>query len=277
MHKSKFFRAILRIMNWMDDRRQEIYSLTIAVFIVAAIGLGFERYIHYRGKPMFTSPSSIPEHFAQPIFIGMLTIVFILLFGVFLAHFLTMPPFRKLKIFKMEMEFDSTNLREKQIANQFLYSSTMLQNHTENVKFILDNQFVDFKQVLQFLVESYKNYSLQYNNELTLEIDVLGPTELKGRERKLFKALDEQKVVKENTSYVNRLIKGENILLGSASVVEGFDKFVVVVRRGYDYPFDTYDQETLESIIGYAIILFDTAVMIQILQEKSVLGERNKA
>jgi|SRR5690625_2733940 len=274
MHKSKVFRVILRAMNWMDDRRQEIYSLIVAVFIVAAIGLGIERYIHYKNKPMFTNPSSIPEHFAQPVFIAMITIVFFLLFGVFFAHFLTMLPFRKLKIFKMEMEFDSTNVREEQIANQFLYSSTMLQNHTENVKYIMDNQLDDFKEVLQFLVESYKEYSLQYNNELTLEIDVLKPTELKEREEKLFKFLDGQKVVKANTSYVNRLIKGENILLGLASIQEeNSGKFAVIVRRGYDYPFDTYDQETLESIIGYAVILFDTTVMIQLLQESSVLAE----
>ena len=70
------------------------------------------------------------------------------------------------------------------------------------------------------------------------------------------------------------MIKGENLLLGLASVQEdNFEKFAVVVRRGYDYPFDTYDQETLESIIGYATILFDTTVMIQLLQENSVLDE----
>lgn len=46
--------------------------------------------------------------------------------------------------------------------------------------------------MLQFLVDSYKNYSVQYNNELTLEIDILKSTELKGREKKLFRAVDEQ-------------------------------------------------------------------------------------
>lgn len=145
MHKNKFFRVILRVMKWMDDHRQELYFLTMAAFIAAAIGLGSNRYIHYRNKPMFTNPSSISEHFAQPIFIAMLTIVLILLFGVFFARFLTMLPFKKLKFLNIEMEFDSTNLREKQIANQFLYSSTMLHNHTENVKFLINNQLINFK------------------------------------------------------------------------------------------------------------------------------------
>ncbi|MBY7144529.1 hypothetical protein KFZ56_16010 [Virgibacillus sp. NKC19-3] len=225
---------------------------------------------------MFQNPLSILEHFAQPIFIGLLTVTILLLFGTFLAHFLIMVPFKRLRIYKMELEFNSNTLREKQIANQFLYSSTMLHNHTENVKYLIDNQLMDLKQVLQFLAYSYKNYSLQYNNELTLEIDVLEPTELKGRERKLYQAINGQNIIKANTTYENRLIQGDNLLLGTANVGEDSDKATVVVRREYDYPFDTYDQETLESIIGYAVILFDTAIMIQLFHENGMYTEDNE-
>lgn len=270
MHKGKVFRVILRIIEWMDDRQKELYFLTMVAFIIFAISLGINRYIHYKNNPMFTNPTAISEHFAQPIFIAMFTTVLTLLFGVFLARFLTMLPFRKLKFLNMEMEFDSTSLREKQIANQFLYSSTMLHNHMENVKFLVDNELLDFIQVLQFLVKSYKNYSVQYNNELTLEIEILKTTELKGKEKKLFRAVDEQKVTKANTFYMNRLIKGENLLIGSVRLEESSEKIAIVVRRGYDYPFDTYDQEIIESIIAYAIILFDTTVMIQLFHEQNV-------
>ncbi|WP_373893717.1 hypothetical protein [Virgibacillus sp. CBA3643] len=225
---------------------------------------------------MFQNPSSMLEHFAQPIFIGLLTVTILLLFGTFLAHFLIMVPFKRLRIYKMELEFNSNTLREKQIANQFLYSSTMLHNHTENVKYLIDNQLMDLKQVLQFLAYSYKNYSLQYNNELTLEIDVLEPTELKGRERKLYQAINRQNIIKANTTYENRLIQGDNLLLGTANVGEEADKATIVVRREYDYPFDTYDQETLESIIGYAVILFDTAIIIQLFHENGMYTEDNE-
>lgn len=272
MHKSRFFKVILRVMKWIEDRQQELYFLMMTAFIFVAIGLGATMFIHYSDKPMFTNPASISEHLAQPIFIAMFTFLLIILFGIFLARFLTMLPFKKLKFLNMEMEFDSTNLREKQIANQLLYTSTMLHNHTENVKFLIDNQLSDFKQVLQFLGESYKNYSVQYNNELTLEIDILRATELKGREKRLFKTVDEQKIVKANTSYLNRLINGENLLIGSVSLGERSEKVAIVVRRGYDYPFDTYDQETIESIIAYALILFDTTVMIQLLDENNFLN-----
>src|SRR5690625_2653958 len=83
------------------------------------------------------------------------------------------------------------------------------------------------------------------------------------------KTVDEQKIVKANTSYLNRLINGENLLIGSVSLGERSEKVAIVVRRGYDYPFDTYDQETIESIIAYALILFDTTVMIQLLDENN--------
>lgn len=254
----------------MNERRQEIYFVLMSIFTLIAIGVGFYMYIYYWKYPMFIDPSSIPEHFAQPIFISMLTIVLILLLGTFITHFITMIPFKKLKLFKMEMEFESNTIREQQIANQFLYTSTMLHNHTENVKYLFDNNLFDLKEVLQFLTESYKTYSLFYNNEMTLEIDVLDSTELRGKERKLFNAIDAQKNIKTNTNYVNRLIRGENLLIGTATVGEGSGKVVTIIRRGYDNPFDTYDQETLESILAYAVIVFDTIVMIQLFQENSI-------
>ncbi|WHX26283.1 hypothetical protein QNH47_00070 [Virgibacillus halodenitrificans] len=222
MHKGGFFKLILRIIEWLEGRRQEIYFVMMGLFILTAIGTGIYMYLSYQEKPMFSEPSTITEHFAQPIFIGMLTTVIILSFGVFITHFIAMIPFKKLKIFKMELEFDNNINREKQIANQFLYSSTMLHNHPENVKYLINNQLLDLKQILQFLAESYKNYSLQYNKELPLEVDVLLPSELKGRkERALFRSIDSQKVIKANTCYTNRLVRGENILLGIAVVGEG--------------------------------------------------------
>lgn len=143
----------------------------------------------------------------------------------------------------------------------------------KNVKYLVDHNLFDLKEVLQFLIESYKSYSLYYNNEMTLEIDVLDSTELKGKERKLFNTIDVQKTVKTNTNYVNRLIKGENLLIGAATVGEGSGKVVTIIRRGYDNPFDTYDQETLESILAYAVILFDAIVMIELFHENNLFDE----
>lgn len=67
--------------------------------------------------------------------LGTLTSI-IIIFGTFFAHIITMLPLKRIKFSKMEMEFDSHSTREKEIANQFLYSSTMLHNHTENVRYL---------------------------------------------------------------------------------------------------------------------------------------------
>lgn len=112
---------------------------------------------------------------------------------------------------------------------------------------------------------------LEYSNKLALIIDIVEPSELRGREeRRLYKSLSQQEVVKSRTAYINRLIRGENILLGIVPVTDT-DEAVVVVRREYDQPFDMYDQETFESILGYAMILFDTIIMVQLLNENDIL------
>lgn len=271
MHKNRFFQFILRVIDWISERRQEIYFILMAIIILSAIGFGIYMYIYYTNNPMFNNPSTIPEHFARPIFIGMLASIIIIIFGTLFAHFITMLPLKRIKFSEMEMEFDSHSIREKEIANQFLYSSTMLHNHTENVRYLLANSFFELKEVLRFLTDSYKANTLEYSNKLALTIDIVEPSELRGREeRKLYKSLSQQEVVKSRTAYINRLIKGENILLGIVPVTDT-DEAVVVVRREYDQPFDMYDQETFESILGYAMILFDTIIMVQLLNENDIL------
>lgn len=270
LKKSSFFYFILRVIDWMNERRQEIYFILMSINVPVAIGIGIYMFNFYSNSPMFENPSTILEHFAKPIFISMLATATVLTFGTLLIHLVTMVPFRRISFFKMEMEFDS--IKEKQIANKFLYASTMLHNHTENVKYLLDNDFSELGQVLQFLAESYKENALEYNDELKLEINVVSPHELKGRtEKKLYDTIHKQLRVKSNTAYSNRLIGDENILVGSTSVFETEEDVAIVVRRGYDNPFDVYDQETVENILGYAAILFDTILMIKIMDENNLL------
>jgi hypothetical protein len=277
MYKSRFFQVVLRAIDWMNERRQEIYFILMAIILLSAISFGVYMYIYYMKNPMFKNPSTITEHFAEPVFIGMLSTTIILVFGMFLAHSITMIPFKRIKLFKMEMEFDSYTNREKEIANQFLYSSTMLHNHTENVRYLLDNDFSELKQVLQFLTDSYKENALQYHNELTLTIDVMDPSDINGREeKKLYISINQQQVPNSNTAYTNRLLSGENLLVGSISVGDT-EEAVMIVKRGYNEPFDIYDQETFESILGYAIILFDTIIMFNILQDNNILDISNDA
>lgn len=81
---------------------------------------------------------------------------------------------------------------------------------------------------------------------------------------------------KSNTAYLNRLISGLNLMIGVASISDT-DEAIIVARRGYESPFDIYDQETFESILGYAVILFDMIVMGQLLhEEKKRIGNNQK-
>ncbi|WP_449355284.1 hypothetical protein ACUL41_04015 [Virgibacillus natechei] len=67
-----------------------------------------------------------------------------------------------------------------------------------------------------------------------------------------------------------------NLMIGVASISDT-DEAIIVARRGYESPFDIYDQETFESILGYAVILFDMIVMGQLLhEEKKRIGNNQK-
>jgi len=63
------------------------------------------------------------------------------------------------------------------------------------------------------------------------------------------------------------LIKGENTLVGLISISDD-EQVCVIVHREYEDPFDVYDQETIESILGYATILFDTIIMYELITEQ---------
>lgn len=271
MYKSNFFIYILRFGDWLQERGKELYIVLMTIVITVAIGFGINTYLHYYHNPMFDNPKTVLEHFAQPIFIAILSTVIILVFGIFVTHLMTMVPLRRIQLFKIEMEFHSQGQREKVIENQFLYTSTMLQNHIENVNYLLDNDFTELNEVLQFIAESYQDTALHYDDELVLEIDVVSPKEVIEREAlKLLHVVKQKSCVNSRTVYINRIFKGYNVLVGVISL-QDMGEVVLIVRRSFKYPFDTYDQETFESILSYATILFDTVTIIRLFIEDSDL------
>lgn len=84
--------------------------------------------------------------------------------------------------------------------------------------------------------------------------------------RESYDSIIEQSEVKSTTVYKNRLITGKNILVGVVTI-PGIQDVIMVVRRGYETPFDTYDQETFESILGYATILYDALMLIHFMDK----------
>lgn len=269
MYKSSFFIFILRFGDWLNERGKELYIVLMTVVIALALGFGINTYLRYSYDPMFINPNTVLEHFAQPIFISMFSTVVILVFGIFVTNLMTMVPFRRIQLFRLEMEFYSQDKRDKEIENQFLYTSTMLQNHTENVLYLLENDFTELEEVLRFITESYKETALHYNDDLVLEIEVVSPVDINEKQvLKLYKTINRKFFVSTNTVYVNRILKGHNLLVGVISLEE-IGEVVMIVRRDYANPFDTFDQETFESILSYASILFDTVTMISLFVTES--------
>lgn len=103
MFKSVFFRSILRLIEWLEERRRELYFILMAVDILFAVGYGAYIYLHYRMNPIFDNPSTVLEHFLQPTFISLISIVFILIFGAIVIHLVIMTPFRRIRNTKIRL------------------------------------------------------------------------------------------------------------------------------------------------------------------------------
>ncbi|MGJ9384370.1 hypothetical protein [Salipaludibacillus sp. CF4.18] len=253
MVKSRFFQVILRLLDWADKRKKELHFLSMTFFIVFAAMMGGNVYYKYSKNPMFENPSTIVEHLAIPIFISLFTIALVLFFGMFFTSFVMMAPFKKLKLFKMELEFDDKYAKEIMIANQFTFISTMLQNNSQTIKEMISENSTELNDVVEKLSLNYKRFVNEYNSGACLEIDVCKEEDVVAKqEQKLLEEIKRSSYI--SNAYVNRILSGNNLMVGLVEVSKELDNVVIITRSNYDYPFDHYDNESLASVIEYSII-----------------------
>ncbi|PYZ91742.1 hypothetical protein CR194_19160 [Salipaludibacillus keqinensis] len=266
MAKSRFFQMILRLLSWSENRKKEIHFLSMVVFITIALSIGIRIFFIYRRDPMFANPETIVEHLASPLFISMFTITVILLFGVFFSSVVLMSPFKRLAFFNVEMEFQDKAEKELIVANQFTFISTMLNNNSSTIKEMLNDNLTELTDVVEKLSLSYKRFVNEYNKGVSLEVDVLKENEIESaQEKKLLE--DVKRSEHMSNTYLNRILNGNNVMVGVVKGSEEVDNVVIIARSNYDYPFDHYDMESMASIIEYSLILYEMINMITLLPE----------
>lgn len=267
MVKSKLFQVISRLLDWADNRKREFYFLSMAFFIVLSAVIGGNVFNKYKQHPMFENPSTIVEHLATPLFVSLFTVTIVLFFGMFFSSVVLMAPFKKLKLFKMELVFEDKYVKEIMIANQFTFISTMLNNNSLTIKEMISDNATELNDVAEKLSLSYKRFVNEYNTGACLEVDVCREEDLINKQEvKLLKEVKKSSYI--SNTYVNRILNGNNLMIGLVEVSQEVDSVVIIARSNYEYPFDHYDKESLASVIEYSLILYEMINMITLLPDE---------
>ncbi|MGP4074815.1 hypothetical protein [Halobacillus sp. K22] len=293
MYKNWFFRRVDRFIDWLENHQKSIYSISITIFFLLAAGVGGYTFWNYWKTPMFASPATIIEHMANiPFIIGMLAMVLILAGGSFVI-WMSLSMIKKVKINKLEVDISDTSLQESRIQQRFTFISSMLEQNIEILCDIYEDK-KSFKrrmeehtvqqEIISYLASDYREYIRVFYPDLQSELFILGNTEkMDQNTRRLYKFLLRNKKTQQAV-YTNRLINGENTLVGLAYFEKEFegesegqykvdteDHIIIVMKTGFDLPFEQYDVDALQSIINYSKILYEELMITYYLDKDEVI------
>ncbi|MCA1010649.1 hypothetical protein [Halobacillus halophilus] len=289
MYKNWFFRRVDRFFDWLENHQKSIYSISLTIFFLLAAGVGGYISWRYWNTPMFADPETIIEHMANiPLITGMLAMVLILAGGSFVI-WMSLSMIKKVKINKMEFDISDSALAESRIQQRFTFISSMLEQNIEILSDIYEDK-QSFKrrmeehtvqqEIISYLASDYRDYIRVFYPDLQSELFILGNTEnMDQNTNRMYKFLLRNKKTHQAV-YSNRLLNGENTLVGLAYFekefegeaegqykVETDEHIIVVMKTGFDLPFEQYDVDALQSIINYSKILYEELMITYYLDK----------
>lgn len=287
MYKNWFFRRVDRLIDWFENHQKGIYAISITVIFLLAAGLGGYTVWEYWNEPMFTNPGTIFEHMANiPFLMGILAMVLVLAGGLFIV-WMSLSMVKKVKIDKMEFDIGDSSLEETRIRQRFTFISSMLEQNVEILSDIYEDK-QSFKQrmkentvqheIISYLASDYRDYIKVFYPELKSELSIIDtPDYMDHNTKRLYKLLIRNKETQQAV-YSNRLLNGENTLVGLAYFEKEFEgesegkykvdteeHIIVIMKTGFDLPFEQYDVDALQSIINYSKILYEELMVTYIL------------
>ncbi|ASF40699.1 MULTISPECIES: hypothetical protein [Halobacillus] len=296
MYKNWFFRRVDRFFDWLENHQKSIYSISLTIFLLLAAGVGGYISWRYWNNPMFADPGTIIEHMANiPLITGMLAMVLILAGGSFVI-WMSLSMIKKVKINKMEFDISDSALAESRIQQRFTFISSMLEQNIEILSDIYEDK-KSFKrrmeedtvqqEIISYLASDYRDYIRVFYPDLQSELFILSTTEnMDQNTTRMYKFLLRNEKTQQAV-YSNRLINGENTLVGLACFekefegesegqykVETDEHIIIVMKTGFDLPFEQYDIDALQSIINYSKILYEELMITYYLDTNEVIKEK---
>ncbi|MBA2175329.1 hypothetical protein H0266_10515 [Halobacillus locisalis] len=287
MYKNWFFRRVDRLIDWFEAHQKGLYGISITIIFLLALGLGGYTVWEYWNDPMFTNPGTILEHMANiPFLMGILAMVLVLAGGLFIV-WMSLSMVKKVKINKMEFDIGDSSFEETRIRQRFTFISSMLEQNVEILSDIYEDK-QSFEQrmkentvqheIISYLASDYRDYIQVFYPELKSELSIVDtPRNMDHNTKRLYKFLIRNKETQQAV-YSNRLLNGENTLVGLAYFEKEFEgeskgqykvdteeHIIVIMKTGFDLPFEQYDVDALQSIIHYSKILYEELMVTYIL------------
>jgi|GEM_PF-5153318 len=219
----------------------------------------------------------------------------LILAGGSVVVWMSLSMIKKVKINKLELDISDSSLQDSRIQQRFTFISSMLEQNIEILCDIYEDK-QSFKrrmeehtiqqEIISYLASDYREYIRVFYPDLQSELFILGNTEkMDQNTRRLYKFLLRNKKTQQAV-YTNRLINGENTLVGLAYFEKEFegeaegqykvdteDHIIVVMKTGFDLPFEQYDVDALQSIINYSKILYEELMITYYLDKDEVENE----
>lgn len=226
MKKNAFFSRIERFVEWYERHQKELYFLMITFFVILSLVVGGVSYHYYSTNPLSNKPTTLTEHLATPLLIATLLTVITLMFGLFFTSVVLLSMVKRIKINKMEVDFQQQTIAERRVKNRFEFISAMLASNLDTLAEIYINKSkfeMALKDeelpeiVLNHLCTIYKKYVNDSHNLANSEVYVQSTNEnLETNVEKLYKDLRHSPNDETSAVYVNRLLGGQNLLVGLA-------------------------------------------------------------
>ncbi len=265
MYKGLFWRLISRSVDYIMDRQKEVYFIVLTLGIAASLIYGVHFYGNFSEGSFVQEPKNFADYALRPSLVTLVVVILLIFASLFFAMVFSLSALKKLKVFKMEVEFGNWPEKQRKIVNNIRFTSTVLKNNEDNVRKLVEEDKTDFPQIVKYLAEEFNRLSVVVEESVDIEADIIKKAELGIIENGMYKEITEGG--NSNTRYNNSFFGSYNILLGVAKSPTDQEEVIVRIRKPVHQMMDDYDKEAVESLLAHAINLKDLLTLREQLQE----------
>jgi len=162
--KGRFFVKLDNLDIWIEHRRKSIFLLFMGLFLLISLTLASYYGFKTSKNPLFENPATIMQHvFNTPIVISMLIVFVVVVFGIFFTSVITLAPFKRMKLYNMELEFE-TREKEQRVSKQFTFVSSILREYFVIIGNVTNHKERTLMSITKSVVKAYELFYNEVNN-----------------------------------------------------------------------------------------------------------------
>jgi|GEM_PF-5385765 len=256
MYKGPIWRKISRAASLIMNNQKEIYFILVTLGIIGSIAYGAFFYYEILDSSYAESPKTFIDYLIRPSLLALFVVAILIMFTVFFARVLSLSALKSLTVFKLGVEFGEWEEKERAIASNFRFTSSVLKNHEDTLIKLVREKRTTLPDIVEYLVAEFNKLIKATKNDVKMEIDIVSYSQLENFEQNVYEEIISDPY--STTRYYNSVFGPYNLLLGVVERPHREDTVIVRMRKESSYVMDEYDRETLESLLAYAVNLKET-------------------